>query len=331
MVVGPRDFDTRYLTLKFEMPNQIQLIAEMDISAMLPTLVAGGAVFMLAWWLFQVLSTDDLEQGNEWRYDVSRINELRRSDSMYRLFQPVIQFFARFNRGAFRDLLPEVRREIQAAGLPRAWLPEEYLGKLQFIGLLISPLILYFCVATMGPSGIVLGLVLTVLLMVLLRRRLTYKAKRRLNEIKRRLPFMLDLMTLLMEAGTTFLHALEQAVKEYRGHPLSQEFGRVLTDMNLGKTRQESFEAMRDRLQDEEVTSILGSIIQSENLGTPLTGVFRTQSDVLRLKRSQRAETIAGEAGVKMLLPGILVMAATVIVIIGPFAINFLVFGFNID
>jgi tight adherence protein C len=51
----------------------------------------------------------------------------------------------------------------------------------------------------------------------------------------------------------------------------------------------------------------------------------------LRLKRSQRAEAIAGEAGVKMLLPGVLVMAATVIVIIGPFAINFLIFGFSMD
>jgi tight adherence protein C len=307
------------------------LIAEMDPQAFLPTLVAGGSVFVFVWWLFKVLYTDDLEQGNEWRYDVSRINELRRADSTYRLLQPVIQGFARFNRGAFRDILPEIKREIQAAGLSRAWLPEEYLGKLQLIAMLIAPVLFYLCMSSMGAAGAILAIVLTVLLMFLLRRRLTGLARKRLNEIKRRMPFMLDLMTLLMEAGTTFLHALEQAVSEYRGHPLSQEFARVLADMNLGKTRQESFEAMRDRLQDEEVTSILGSIIQSEKLGTPVTGVFRTQADVLRLKRSQRAETLAGEAGVKMLLPGILVMAATVIVIIGPFAINFLVFGFNLD
>ena len=75
------------------------------------------------------------------------------------------------------------------------------------------------------------------------------------------------------------------------------------------------------------VTSIIGSMLQAEQLGTPLSGVFRTQADVLRMKRSQRAEAIAGEAAVKMLLPGVLVMAATVIVIIGPFALNFLIFG----
>ena len=308
-----------------------QLISAMDLEAMVPTAIAAVAVFTFAWWIVRSLQTGDLEQGNEWRFDVSRINDLRRNDSMYRLFQPVIQFFAQLNRGAFRDQLPSIERELQAAGLPRSWLPEEYLGKLQFIALLISPFIIYGCVRWMGASGVLLGIVLTLLLMIMLRRGLAQKAIVRLTKIKRRMPFMLDLMTLLMEAGTTFMHALEQAVGEYRGHPLSQEFTRVLTDMNLGKTRKQAFESMRDRLHDDEITSIIGSMLQAEQLGTPLSGVFRTQADVLRMKRSQRAEAIAGEAAVKMLLPGVLVMAATVIVIIGPFALNFLIFGFNID
>jgi tight adherence protein C len=70
--------------------------------------------------------------------------------------------------------------------------------------------------------------------------------------------------------------------------------------------------------------------LQGEHLGTPLAQVFRMQADVLRVKRSQRAEAIAGEAGVQMLLPGILVMASTVIVILGPFVLNYLSFGFNL-
>jgi tight adherence protein C len=87
---------------------------------------------------------------------------------------------------------------------------------------------------------------------------------------------------------------------------------------------------MRDRLQDSEVGGVLGSILQGEHLGTPLAQIFRMQADVLRVKRSQRAEAVAGEAGVQMLLPGILVMAATVIVILGPFVLNYLTFGFNL-
>jgi tight adherence protein C len=120
---------------------------------------------------------------------------------------------------------------------------------------------------------------------------------------------------------------LKQSVQEFEGHPIAAEFGRVLTDVNMGKTRREAFDNLRDRLSDDEISSIVGSIIQSEHLGTPLAEVFRTQSDVLRVKRSQRAETVAAEAGVRMLLPGVLIMAAAVLLILGPFMLNYLRFG----
>jgi tight adherence protein C len=307
--------------------NSSIIIAELTGHAAAASLLAGAALFTLFWWIWRGLQTSDLEQGSEWRYDVSRINDLRRVDPMYRMLQPVIRVFARFNRGAFKEQLPEIQREIHAAGMPRCWLAEEYLAKLELIALLLSPLYLLACIQQAGSAGIILAVVATLLTVYVLRRRLSHLAQTRLTEIKRRMPFMMDLMTLLMEAGSTFLHALEQAAGEYRGHPLSQEFNRVLTDMHLGKTRQQAFEAMRDRLQDDEINSILSSMVQAEQLGTPLAGVFRTQADILRLKRSQRAELIASEAGVKMLLPGVLVMLATVIIILGPFLINFLLIG----
>jgi tight adherence protein C len=104
----------------------------------------------------------------------------------------------------------------------------------------------------------------------------------------------------------------------------------VLADMNMGKTRAEAFQAMQDRLNDDEITSIIGTILQGENLGTPLANIFRTQADVLRIKRTQRAELLAGEAGVNMLLPGVLIMAATVLIILGPFLLNYLKFGLSL-
>ena len=97
-----------------------------------------------------------------------------------------------------------------------------------------------------------------------------------------------------------------------------------LAEINMGKNRTAALEAMRNRLHDDEITSIIGSVIQGEQLGTPLARLFRTQADVLRIKRTQRAETVAGEAGVKMLLPAILIMASTVLIILGPFVLGFI-------
>jgi tight adherence protein C len=292
-------------------------------------LTMGASVFLLTRWVVTALASEDLEQGDEWRYDVSRINDLRRQDLFYRLFQPLIQILAHINRAMFRDSLPNIQREIHAAGLPRSWLAEEYLGRAEVIAMGLAPLFAYLLV---GAFGVMNGLLLAALSAMgtvwCLRYRLTRQSQARLRLIKQRMPFLLDLLTLLMESGSSFLSALSQAVGEFQGHPVAREFGRVLTDMSLGKTRIEAFHAMRDRLRDDEITSIIGSIIQGEQLGTPLAKIFRAQADVLRIRRTQRAEMVAGEAGVNMLFPGLLVMVSTVLLILGPFLMNYLQFGF---
>lgn len=286
------------------------------------SLMFGLAVFLFAWTIWRTLATDDLTQENEWRYDVNRINELRRVSPFFRTLQPLVQAFARFNRGAFVEQLPEIGREIQAAGLARFWTAEEYLARIEIQALMLLPLYVYASTQVMGPAGIVMAIMFTILTGYLLRRRLRNMARYRLVLIKRRMPFLLDLVTLLMEAGSTFLQALKEGVDEFREHPVGVEFGRVLGELNMGKGRTAALESMRDRLHDDEITGIIGAIIQGEQLGTPLARIFRTQADVLRLKRSQRAETLAGEAAVKMLLPGILIMASTVLVILGPFMLS---------
>jgi tight adherence protein C len=296
----------------------------------LASLIVGAALAVLVWWVFRVLESDDLSQGAEWRYDVSRMNELRRIDSLYRLFHPLLTVLARMNRVIFIDRLPEIYRQIQAAGLPRFWLPEEYLARMQLLALISVPLWIYLLVWVFGWQGIWLVPVAVIATALFLRYRLAMRASSRLRQIKRRMPYLLDLLTLLMEAGATFLNALSQAVDEFRGHPVAEEFGRVMADMNLGKTRMEAFQAMRDRLADDEITSIIGTIIQGEHLGTPLARIFRSQADVLRVKRSQRAESVAAEAGVNMLMPAVLVMAATVLIILGPFLLNFFKFGMTL-
>jgi tight adherence protein C len=293
------------------------------------SVVIGTGVSVFAWWLFRVMHSEDLRQGDQWRYDISRINQLRRLDVIYRVFYPVIQVLGRFNRAVFRENLPEIQRQIQAAGLPRFYLAEEYLARAELMTLCVAPLYIYVFVRWLGPVGLLAAVAAMLATVWILRHRLATLAGRRLLAIKRRMPFLLDLLTLLMEAGSTFLGALRQAVAEFEGHPIAEEFGRMLADMNLGKTRTESLTAMRDRLADDEITGIIGSIVQGEALGSPLAHVFRTQAEVLRLKRSQRAELLAGEAGVNMLLPGVLIMFATVLIIIGPFLLNYLYFGLS--
>jgi tight adherence protein C len=308
------------------------LFAATDLPALpyAASICVGIAVAALLYWLTTAIELDDLAQGDEWRYDITRMNELRRLDKVYRYFQPLVMQLARFNRVMFASSLPAIERELQAAAWPRFWLPEEFLARCQVLAIILTPLWVLTSVLLTGVAGVVLGLFLGALTAWLLRRSLYRQAQRRLNEIKLRMPYVLDLLTLLMEAGSTFMKSLEEAVDEFRGHPIAGEFNRVLQDIDLGKTRNEAFYAMRDRLSDDDITGIIGAIVQGEELGTPIAQVFRTQAEVLRIKRSQRAETVAGEAGINMLLPGVLVMLSSVLIILGPFLLNFLLFGFEL-
>src|SRR5687768_4565357 len=118
----------------------IPALGPMGIAA---SAVIGLFVGVLVWWMISALRTDDLQQDLEWRYDVNRINALRRIDVVFRLFQPVVQFLAKLNRAAFHDSLEEVSRLLQAAGFPRYWLPEEYLARCDVLALLLSPGYIY--------------------------------------------------------------------------------------------------------------------------------------------------------------------------------------------
>ena len=93
------------------------------------SLLLGVGVFVFAWTILRALGTDDLAQDDEWRYDVSRINELRKVSPLYRGFFPIIQPFAALNRRAFREQLPEINRQILAAGHGRYWTAEEWLAE----------------------------------------------------------------------------------------------------------------------------------------------------------------------------------------------------------
>jgi len=43
--------------------------------ALIPTATVSAAVFAFVYWVVRALQTGDMEQGNEWRFDVSRIND----------------------------------------------------------------------------------------------------------------------------------------------------------------------------------------------------------------------------------------------------------------
>jgi tight adherence protein C len=152
---------------------------------------------------------------------------------------------------------------------------------------------------------------------------------RRRAELARHLPFVLDLVTLCVEAGLNLQGALAQAVAKGPRGALRDELQRCLRDIRAGKARAAALRDLAARVDDPALTRAVDAIVQAESLGSALGPVLRIQSDQCRSDRFLRAERLAMQAPVKMLLPLIgFIFPCTFVVLLFPVAVRLLQGGF---
>jgi len=146
--------------------------------------------------------------------------------------------------------------------------------------------------------------------------------------ISRALPYALDLLTLSVEAGLDFAAALSRVVEREKSGPLSHELSVVLRELRLGKTREDALRNLARRVELPALTSFVQALVHADRMGTPLGKVLRILSTQLRIDRSQRAEKLANEAPVKLLLPLVLCIFPTLfLMLFGPLAHQLFVEG----
>ena len=76
------------------------------------------------------------------------------------------------------------------------------------------------------------------------------------------------------------------------------------------------------------LTSFVQALVHADRMGTPLGKVLRILSTQLRIERSQRAEKLANEAPVKLLLPLVLFIFPTLfLMLFGPLGHHVLLDG----
>jgi len=143
--------------------------------------------------------------------------------------------------------------------------------------------------------------------------------RRRHLSIMKSLPFVLDLLTLSVEAGMDFISALQRNCQSRKLDPLNEELLRMTKEIQLGKSRREALRNMADRVRQGDLKSVAYALIQADELGVSVGAILRIQSDQLRERRFDRAEKLANEAPTKMLGPLMLcIFPAVFIILLGP-------------
>jgi tight adherence protein C len=144
------------------------------------------------------------------------------------------------------------------------------------------------------------------------------KAKARQHEIRKALPFTLDLISISVEAGMALDGAMQIVMEKSTG-PMADELSLTLREVRLGKGRNEALTDMANRVGVDDLKSFVTAVTYIARLGGSLVDVIRIQAQAMRIKRRQRAEEKAMKTPVKIMIPLVFfIFPSMFIVILGP-------------
>ncbi len=228
---------------------------------------------------------------------------------IWRLAWPLVQLLeapANATIGPTRRIAIEAR--LQQAGLARWLTPARHRAGCWVVALLGATLAglaarlsgvaeAFSGAAVWAPlTGAVLGGLLPV-------ARLRDRAQARQRWMLRQLPFFLDLITMSVEAGLNLGAAFAQAVDRGPSGPVRDEIAHLLRDMRAGRSRDEALRALAARAQLPAMSNLVAALASGHKQGVRLGPILRAQAEQRRTERFLRAEKLAMQAPVKMLLP----------------------------
>lgn len=158
-------------------------------------------------------------------------------------------------------------------------------------GTALKPVLATLVVVALGALGYFLPLVYVGL-----------KAKERKLQFSEGLPDALDMILICLESGLSFPAALKYVAKEFHEvHPvISEHFKIVNLEFQAGRKRSDALKNLAQRVELDELHSIVNLVNQSEALGTSLTRSIRAAANDMRRDRMLKAEEKANALPVKM-------------------------------
>jgi tight adherence protein C len=155
---------------------------------------------------------------------------------------------------------------------------------------------------------------------LLVRRR----GQRRLDQVDRALPELIDVLTATIEAGLGFAGSLALCARRFEG-ALGQELRLMLQEQAMGLSTNEALENMRERCDTPSVRAFARAIGQGESLGVSIGTMMRNLASETRKRRRAHAHEQVQKAPVKLLFPLIfLIFPALLIVLLYPAVHNVL-------
>lgn len=288
-------------------------------------------IFTFFYGAMLILNKSKLTIGNRIKQvkniDTDDISEIDRRTFSQRALMPFYQKITLFMIKATPSRkISQLKKKLEKAGLLKNKTPENWLYIRIMVMLIFSILfgLLSYSIEADFLNAFIISIFITLLTSTIFNFYLSKKISLRKKMIVRELPYTLDLITVSVDAGLSFDGAMARVIASVSGE-LCDEFAKTLKEIRMGIQRKVALKNMSQRCEVKELSLLLTSLIQADDLGVGLSHVLRLESEALREHRKQVARESAMKAPIKMLFPLIFFIFPSIfIIILGPTVIKML-------
>ena len=240
---------------------------------------------------------------------------------LYRMTWVLIGYFTESIGSFSEDLQPARKQKFQNALIvANIKMDTTYIFAAEVLfGLICGVLgVLFTMMITMNGFGLLFAaLVFGFIGFIMPSTTIMSAADKRQNEIMKALPFAIDLIGSAMRSGIDFTAAIRYYVAtEKPENPLALEFGILLRQLELGKTRIEALEDMNKRVQHDAFGAFTSAVIHGMEVGASIVETMKIQAEEMRRVRFNAAERKAARAVSAMIFPiAVFIMPAMFIII----------------
>lgn len=150
---------------------------------------------------------------------------------------------------------------------------------------LILTILIFIGILIFSKYGYFLAPILAIMFYVLSEKIvLDYQIKQRVKKLDKEALFFFEVLVLTLEGGRNLKHALSLTVENIDSE-ISEEFKKMLAEVKLGKSLNESLESMKKRIPSDTINNTLLNMIQSNTFGNSIVDSMYNQIDYLREKQ----------------------------------------------
>lgn len=154
--------------------------------------------------------------------------------------------------------------------------------------------------------------------------KLIQRMEDRKAQIFAELPYVVDLLSLAIEAGLDFRRAVERLVEFSEDSPLISELRFFLHDLEMGVNTETALKNMAERVHVLAFFSFIEAIIQATQMGVDITPTLHAQAEQMRTAYFQELEKEANRTPILILIPTALcIFPPMLILLLTPAVIRF--------